>query len=66
MMQNPLVIENDDESMVIITAENHATIVSIEGNAMNNPYAHEIINYDGGHADTKYGDLPHLDGGGGR
>jgi hypothetical protein len=69
----PVIIENDDDSVVIITPDDEpypvpveepeSTVISIEGGTTD-LYVNEIINYDGGHPDTLYGDLPHLSGGG--
>lgn len=72
-MGDPVVIQNDDDSVIIITPdeepypvpveEPESTVISIETGG-SDLYAREIINYDGGHPDTLYGDLPHLNGGG--
>ena len=55
-----------EELSVIIQAVEPASVVieAIGSGGSGGNYFRGIINYDGGFADTLYGDLAHLDGGG--
>lgn len=64
-MTNPLVIEYPDESVVTVRDEDEMTIITGPGGVGGTGRQFRgVINYDGGHAGTHYGDLIHLDGGG--
>lgn len=63
-MGNPTVIHEEDDSIVTVREADDVTIITSPGGAGVGRLYRGIINYDGGHAGTHYGDLMHLDGGG--
>jgi hypothetical protein len=63
-MGNPLIIHEEDDSVVTVREVDDVTIITSPGGAGDGRQYRGIINYDGGHAGTHYGDLIHLDGGG--
>ena len=63
-MGNPLVINEEDDSVVTVRETDDVTIITSPGGAGAGRQFRDIINYDGGHAGTHYGALIHLDGGG--
>jgi len=63
-MDNPFIIHEEDDSVVTVCEADDVTIITSPGGAGAGRQYRGIINYDGGHANTHYGDLIHLDGGG--
>ena len=65
-MSNPTVIIAEEPTIQIVPVEEPVSIViEATGSGTVRPnFFREIINYDGGHAETLYGDSAHLDGGG--
>ena len=63
-MGNPFIIREEDDSVVTVREADDVTIITSPGGAGAGRQYRGIINYDGGHANTHYGDLIPLDGGG--
>ena len=65
-MNNPTVIIAEEPAIQIVSVEEPVSVVveATGGGTVIPNYFRGIINYDGGHAGTHYGDLAHLDGGG--
>ena len=65
-MSEPVIIENEDESIVIIADQGSPIIITgIGGSGSGSgPLYRGLLNYDGGHPDTNYGDQISLNGGG--
>jgi hypothetical protein len=63
-MGNPLIIHEEDDSVVTVREADDVTIITSPGGAGAGRQFRDIVNYDGGHANTHYGDLISLDGGG--
>ena len=63
-MGNPLIINQDDDSIVTVRETDDVTIITSPSGVGAGRRYRGVINYDGGHANTHYGDLMHLDGGG--
>lgn len=63
-MGTPLVINQEDDSIVTVRETDDVTIITSPCGLGVGRRFRGVINYDGGHAATHYGDLMNLDGGG--
>ena len=61
-MGTPLVINQEDDSIVTVRETDDVTIITSPGGVGVGRRYRGVINYDGGHANTRYGDRIHLDG----